>query len=218
MWGVTAGTSTVGAVVVPWRGMRRAGHTPETAPMSSSPPTSPIDPSLPLRAKGGDRQAFAQLVELCYPRSLRFALHMVGNREDAEEAVQDTFVRVYHHLGRFRDDGRFEPWLFRILANRCRTVLAKRRRHAEVIQYGDVPDHDAPTPVDGPDWMEEIHKVLATLPVEQREAFLLHHVEELAYEEIAAVTGVKLSALRMRVKRACDVLRVRLAEVRRDDR
>jgi len=185
--------------------------------MSSSLPSAPIDPSLPLRAKAGDRQAFAQLVELCYPRALRFALHMVGNREDAEEAVQDTFVRVYHHLGRFRDDGRFEPWLFRILANRCRTVLAKRRRHAEVIQYGDVPDHDAPTPVDGPDWMEEIHKVLATLPVGQREAFLLHHVEELAYEEIAAVTGVRLSALRMRVKRACDVLRVRLAEVRRDE-
>jgi RNA polymerase sigma-70 factor (ECF subfamily) len=151
-----------------------------------------------------------------YPRSLRFAYHMVGNREDAEEAVQDTFVRVFHHLGRFRDDARFEPWLFRILANRCRSLIEKRRRHQMVVQYGDVPDR-AGVESDGDerDWTAEIYKILATLPAEQREAFLLRHVEDLAYEDMAVVTGVGLSALRMRVKRACDALRARLTEVDR---
>lgn len=187
--------------------------------MSDTPAGSSIDPSLPLRAKAGDRQAFAQLVDVLYPRSLRFALHMVGNREDAEEAVQDTFVRVYHNLGRFRDDARFEPWLFRILANRCRSLLVKRKRHAVLIQYGDVPERAGAVSAgqDGKDWSEEIHRVLDTLPAEQREAFLLRHVEDMAYEDIAAVTGVGLSALRMRVKRACDVLRARLTEVMRDE-
>lgn len=186
--------------------------------MNDTPPGSSIDPTLPLRAKAGDRQAFAMLVDVLYPRSLRFALHMVGNREDAEEAVQDAFVRVWHNLGRFRDDARFEPWLFRILANRCRSLMEKRRRHAAVVQYGDVPERGGPIREnDDRDWTEEIYRVLATLPAEQREAFLLRHVEDMAYEDIAAVTGVGLSALRMRVKRACDVLRARLSEVIRDE-
>jgi RNA polymerase sigma-70 factor (ECF subfamily) len=60
--------------------------------------------------------------------------------------------------------------------------------------------------------------VLETLPAEQREAFLLRHVEDLSYEDISVVTGAGLSALRMRVKRACDTLRVRLAEVEQNER
>lgn len=198
-----------------WRGDVRKGY-PPTSLMSDTPPSSSIDPTLPLRAKAGDRQAFAMLVDVMYARSLRFALHMVGNREDAEEAVQDSFVRVYHNLDRFRDDARFEPWLFRILANRCRTLLEKRRRHAGVVQYGEVPERFGATEDEERDWTEEVYKVLDSLPAEQREAFLLRHVEDMPYEDIAAITGVGLSALRMRVKRACDALRARLTEVMRD--
>lgn len=203
---------------VPWRGGETRGYAPRTSLMTDTRPSSSIDPTLPLRAKAGDRQAFALLVDVMYPRSLRFALHMVGNREDAEEAVQDAFVRVYHHLGRFRDDARFEPWMFRILANRCRSLIEKRRRHQVVIQYGEVPDR-APATDNGDDrdWTEEVYRILATLPGEQREAFLLRHVEDMAYEDIAAVTGVGMSALRMRVKRACDALRARLTEVQGND-
>lgn len=153
------------------------------------------------------------LVDVMYPRSLRFALHMVGNREDAEEAVQDAFVRVYHNLGRFRDDARFEPWMFRILANRCRSLIEKRRRHSVLIQYGDVPDRIGAVEDEQRDWTEEVLRILETLPADQKEAFLLRHVEDMAYEDIAAVTGVGLSALRMRVKRACDTLRARLTEL-----
>lgn len=200
-----------------WRGGEQREYPPKTSLMNDSRPASSIDPTLPLRAKGGDRQAFAQLVDVMYSRSLRFALHMVGNREDAEEAVQDTFVRVHRNLDRFRDDARFEPWLFRILANRCRTVLERRKRHAVVIQYGDVPDRIGAVEEAERDWTEEVYKVLDTLPSEQREAFLLRHVEDMAYEDIAAITGVGLSALRMRVKRACDALRARLTEVMRDE-
>ncbi len=200
-----------------WRGGESREYPPKTSLMNDSRPASSIDPTLPLRAKGGDRQAFAQLVDVMYARSIRFALHMVGNREDAEEAVQDTFIRVHRNLDRFRDDARFEPWLFRILANRCRTVLEKRKRHSVVIQYGDVPDRIGAVEETERDWTEEVYKVLDTLPAEQREAFLLRHVEDMAYEDIAAITGVGMSALRMRVKRACDALRARLTEVMRDE-
>ena len=70
-------------------------------------------------AKGGDVRAFATLVDTYYARCLRFALHMLGNRDDAEEAVQDAFIRVYRALPGYEEREAFEPWLFRILANRC---------------------------------------------------------------------------------------------------
>ena len=77
-------------------------------------------------ARSGDVRAFASLVDTYYTRCLRFALHMLSSRGDAEEAVQDTFVRVYRALASYREEEAFEPWLFRILANRCRTAGADR--------------------------------------------------------------------------------------------
>jgi RNA polymerase sigma-70 factor, ECF subfamily len=133
---------------------------------------------------------------------------MLFDRFDAEEAVQDTFVRVYRALPRFREDASFEAWLFRILANRCRTAAVRARRHADFVHYGDVPErpngvnHDVAIA-----WREEIELALAGLPVEQREAFLMRHVEDLSYDDMSRVTGEGISALKMRVKRACDTLR-----------
>lgn len=175
-----------------------------------------IDPAVPLRARAGDEKAFIEIVEYYYPRCLRFARNMLGSDQDAEEAVQDAFVRVFDSFPRFREDARFDPWLFRILANRCRTIHARSRRHQSLIEYGDLPVSAAAAPEEeefGADWAEEVRVILETLPVEQKEAFLLRHVEDLSYEDIAAVTGVGLSALRMRVKRACDTLRARLTKV-----
>ncbi|HYW33098.1 MAG TPA: RNA polymerase sigma factor [Gemmatimonas sp.] len=176
-----------------------------------------IDPEIPRRARAGDRRAFAALVEYLYPRGLRFAMQMLGNVQDAEEALQDSFVRVHAHLAGFRDDARFEPWFFRILANRCRTLGAKRQRHHALIEYGELPIDAAaesdPRSEWTAEWTAEVHRALDTLPAEQREAFLLRHVEGMEYEDMAIVTGAGLSTLRMRVKRACDGLRLRLKEV-----
>lgn len=171
------------------------------------------DPTLLARARAGDRVAFATLVDGYYPRALRFATQLLGDAHDAEEAVQDCWVRVHDALPRFIADAPFDPWFFRILANRCRSAQAKRGRFRAVIEVGNLPA-DAATPaatiVD--EWSGEVRRALARLPAEQREAFLLRHVEELEYEEIVAATGVGLSAVRMRVKRACDALRTMLDE------
>lgn len=169
-----------------------------------------------LQARQGDRASFARLVEHYYPRALRFALQMLKRREDAEEAVQDTFLRVHDHLARFREDAPFDPWFFRILGNRCRTHLARRKRREDTFDYGDLPydvaDEKAiEEPIDE-GFARDVHRALATLPAEQREAFLLRHVNDMDYEEMTIVTGAKGSTLRMRVKRAIDTLRVRLRE------
>ena len=164
-------------------------------------------------ARSGDVRAFATLVETYYARCLRFALHMLANRDDAEEAVQDAFIRVHRALPRYEEREAFEPWLFRILANRCRTAGGRARRHADVVEYGDVPERPG---TDGADdafaWREAIQGALAALPREQREAFLMRHVEDLSYEDMSAATGARVSALKMRVKRACDTLRGLLSE------
>lgn len=165
-------------------------------------------------ARAGDVRAFATLVDMYYARCLRFALHMLSSRSDAEEAVQDTFVRVYRALATYREQDAFEPWLFRILGNRCRTAGAKERRHAEVMEYGELPERaGAPAHDTEIAWREEIEQALRALPVEQREAFLMRHVEGMSYEDMSTATGAGLSALKMRVKRACDALRARLTEV-----
>ncbi len=165
-------------------------------------------------ARGGDVRAFAALVDMYYARCLRFALHMLANRSDAEEAVQDTFVRLYRALPSYREQDTFEPWLFRILGNRCRSAGARERRHADFLEYGDVPERATTALHDGEiAWREEIELALRALPVEQREAFLMRHVEGMSYEDMSLATGAGLSALKMRVKRACDALRLRLTEV-----
>jgi RNA polymerase sigma-70 factor (ECF subfamily) len=167
-------------------------------------------------ARSGDVRAFATVVDMYYARALRFAMHMLASRADAEETVQDTFVRLYRAFPTYREEYAFEPWLFRILANRCRTAGARARRHAQLVEYGEVPDvPGGPQHGDSAAWRDEIRVALGMLPVEQREAFLMRHVEAMSYEDMSVATGAGVSALKMRVKRACDALRLRLTEVDR---
>lgn len=172
------------------------------------------DGDLVRRVLAGEVEAYAALVDRYQPRCARFAMHMLGDPSDAEEAVQEAFVRAYRALARCRQPDRFGAWLLRILANRCRTARSRRaRRELVVVRDGDAVERAAvPHPEQRSAWREEIAAALARLPAEQREAFLLKHVEELGYEEMAEVTGAGVSALKMRVKRACERLRELLEE------
>ena len=186
-----------------------------TAPSAEAPDSGSAAARslLVAAAQRGDVRAFAELVDAYYARCLRFAMHMLANRGDAEEAVQDTFVRVYRALPGYEERESFEPWLFRILANRCRSAGARERRRSEVLEFGEVPERASDRRHDEAiAWREEIALALASLPPEQREAFLMRHVEDLTYDDMAVATGAGISALKMRVKRACDALRLRLTE------
>ena len=173
------------------------------------------DAALIGRVLEGDVQAYGVLVARYRDRYARYAVHMLGNREDAEEVLQDSFVRAYRSLARCADRERFGAWLFRILANRCRTAGGRRGRHERVLVHDDaalVAAAEGPV-AERAAWREEIVRALARLDSDQREAFLMKHVEELSYEEMTEITGVGISALKMRVKRACDRMREMLQEV-----
>jgi len=167
------------------------------------------------RVLRGDVDAYGVLVGRYRDRYARYAFHMLGNREDAEEALQDAFTRAYRSLSRCEEPERFGAWLFRILVNRCRTLGARRGRRARtfVVDEGAILDAAEEHPADRAAWREEIDRALQQLRAEQREAFLLKYVEDMGYDEMSQQTGVGVSALKMRVMRACDRLRELLSEV-----
>jgi RNA polymerase sigma-70 factor (ECF subfamily) len=175
----------------------------------------PPDQDLIRSVLAGDTEAYAGLVRRYRDRFGRFAIRMLGDRDDAEEALQDAFVRAYRSLARCEHPERFDIWFYRILANRCRTAGGRRGRREqtfvrdEVALVRAVVEH----PAEQLAWREELDRALSALDADQREAFLLKYVEELSYEEMVPLTGAGISALKMRVKRACDRLRGLLQEV-----
>ena len=184
---------------------------PEVSPASAP---SPSDAELVQRVRQGDRDAYAPLMVRYRLRFGRYAFHLLGNESDAEEALQEAFFRAYRALQRCREPERFGAWLFSIVVNCCRTAAVRRSRQAALqVSLDRAEPAGLAQPVESAISQEEIHRALAALVPEQREAFLLKYVEELSYEEMAELTGVGVSALKMRVKRACDRLRELLREV-----
>ena len=174
------------------------------------------DSLLVTRAQAGDVAAFEALVDRHYGDCLRYAVRMLGERADAEEAVQDTFVRAFRSIRRYDDRAPLRAWLLRILVNRCRSAIARRSRRARLLLERPLLPEPEPGGEGAEGVREEVERGLARLPPEQREAFLLKHVEELSYEEMSTLTGVGVSALKMRVKRASERLREILKEVAYD--
>src|SRR5436305_13600665 len=89
------------------------------------------------RVLNGDVDAFAGLVDRYYARCARFAIRMLGNRDDAEDALQATFLRAYRALGKYQERDKFSAWLYRILTNQCRSVAVRRAHRERVFVHED---------------------------------------------------------------------------------
>ena len=174
----------------------------------------PSDAEVVARVLGGDREAFGLIVRRYESGLLRFATRVLGGRDAAADAVAESLVRAYRHLASCRDPTRLRTWLYRIVANRCKSHLARRAT-------GDVSLDDVPPiadPADNEAALERVQQLavveqaLATLSPEKREAFVLKHVEGMSYQEMAAVTGERIPTLKMRVHRAREALLKALEE------
>ena len=178
--------------------------------------TDPTDAALVRSVLDGDQAAFARLVERYRDQHIRFALRMLGgNRADAEEALQSAWMRAYRALDRCAEPARFGAWLYHIVVNECRSKGTQRgRRERWFVDDAEAIARRATSPdVDRRVLRDEIEQALARLEPTYREAFVLKYVEELSYEEMSEITGVGVSALKMRVKRACEKLRAHLEGV-----
>jgi RNA polymerase sigma-70 factor (ECF subfamily) len=178
------------------------------------------DAELVTRTRNGDPDAFGQLVAKYYDACWRFAYSMLGERADAEDVIQETFLRAYLALARYDERDQFRGWLFRILTNQCRNALTSRGRRGRRFIQDEVAIEGAAAPPEGPP--AGIHdvalsKALAQLDPAQREALILKYAEGLEYTEMSAMTGVGESALKMRVKRGSERLRGLLGQEPSDD-
>ncbi len=171
------------------------------------------DAELVVRTRTGDPDAFGTLVSRYFDACWRFAYHMLGERADAEDAVQESFLRAYLAIARYDERDQFRAWLFRILTNQCRNALTSRGRRTRRFVQDDIALETAPAAPPGPaPGVEDVAliRALAQLEPTQREALLLKYAEGLEYAEMSALTGAGESALKMRVKRGSERLRALL--------
>jgi len=164
------------------------------------------------RVMAGDRDAYALLVGRYSDPLYRHALGMTGSPDVAEDILQASFIKAYHHIGEVR--GRFDAWLFRIVANGCKDWLKNIRRTHLSYEEDDQPSGYA-TPdedLERTQLRDDLDRALAALAPSLREAFIMKHVEGRSYEEMADLLGTTVGALKMRVHRAREALQALLEE------
>lgn len=173
------------------------------------------DAELVQGSLAGSDGAFGELVRRYQDLLYRHAERMTGRPDEAEDVVQASFIKAHRRLASCRDPERVGAWLFRICANACKDHLKLRR--TDGVALDEVPGLAGES--DGPDralarsdLRREIEAALRRLADEQREAFLMKHVEGLSYEEMAEILEASVPALKMRVHRAREELRVLLED------
>lgn len=176
------------------------------------------DDALARDAANGNVAAFNQLVDRHAAAALRFASRMLGSHDDAEEVTQDAWMRAYRALPRYDPSTVFRTWLYAILVNRCRSALMARVNRERLVTHDDAALRAAATEseADTVGLRLALQQAVGRLPTDLREAFLLKHVEQLEYTDMVTITGASVSALKMRVQRACHQLRAELREYHHD--
>lgn len=159
------------------------------------------------RAKQGDVHAFEILVRENEREVLRTAHLLLGNLQDAEDAAQETFLRLHKYLGRFRDGLALRPWLYRVTVNACRDAHRKRVRHA-AQSLETVPERELEA-AGRPDRTAEAEEEwglmmqgLQSLPEKERAAFVLRDIEGLSTKDVARTLGSTQLTVRSQISRA----------------
>jgi RNA polymerase sigma-70 factor (ECF subfamily) len=175
---------------------------------------------LVVAARAGDQQAFESLVRATYAETYTLAYRLTGDEEDARDVVQESYLRAYRGLRRFRGDAQFSTWLYRITANCASTHLGRRakHRHEELADDAPVvdsnPDVDPAARSDANATRDRLTAALRGLPPRLRAVVVLRDVYDLPHEAIAAELGISESAAKVRLHRARKKLRENLFPLR----
>ena len=171
------------------------------------------------RARSGDSDAFRLLVEQHSRAIFRLAFRMTGNEQDAEDVVQETFLRAYKQLDRYEARSSFSTWLYRIASNYSLDLMRMRNRHESRRERGtDEENRDIlqsiPLDTPGPDRLmygeevkEKVNAAMNELSAQERTAFVLRHFEGLSIEEIGEALGTGANATKHSIFRAVQKLR-----------
>ncbi len=168
------------------------------------------------RTLDGDTEAFAGVVRRHGSGLVAMCARVLRNRHLGEELAQEALARAYSSLGSWRGTGRFRHWLYRIATNCCRDYFkagARAERPAELDGDELVTARDPEREMAARQLAAALESEVARLPPAYRESFVLFHAENMAYDEIHAITGVSVSALKVRVHRARLMLRRALGDL-----
>jgi RNA polymerase sigma-70 factor (ECF subfamily) len=188
------------------------------------------DIALVQRAKDGEEAAFTELLERHQGRVYHHALRLMGNAQDAEEVLQDTFLKVFRNLDRFEERSRFSTWIYRIATNEALMRLRRSRRKREVSLeerlerdgeewHGDEVRDFARTALDhvaDAEIRTALDRTLAELPEEYRVVFTMRDLDGLSNAEVAEVLDISVPAVKSRLHRSRLYLRNRLSRIFRD--
>ena len=174
----------------------------------------------------GDRTAFDALVLKHKDKLFNLCYWFLGDRQEANDSAQDTFIKVYRSLKKFRFESAFSTWLYRIAANTCKNRLrSSEYRHKKKMVWLDNPGkiengqyaaeiHDeTPSPMvelEKKERMMLIQKAIASLPADQSTVVVLRDIEGLSYEEVSNITGLNFGTVKSRLSRARQQLRKKL--------
>ena len=193
--------------------------------MRSNPPMPDDVGELVAAAREGDQRAFEELVKATYADTYTLAYRLLGDEEDARDVVQESYMRAYRGLKRFRGDAQFSTWLYRITANCANTHLSKRRRHAHDELPDDAqayladsnPERDPQASLNASSLRDRLTYALDDLPPKLRAVVVLRDVYDLPHEAIASELGISETAAKVRLHRARRKLREAVFPARDDE-
>lgn len=177
------------------------------------------------RCKKGNREAFNKLVEKYQSQVINIAYSMLSDKEDAYDAAQEVFIRVYKNIDSFQEKSSFTTWLYRITSNICSDILRKRQRNTNVVSisqiYDDSKDADlrdeGPQPEEVAEMTERqraVRDAISELNSDYKAVITLCDIEGMSYDEISKVLGVPAGTVKSRINRARNSLRKILSEKR----
>jgi RNA polymerase sigma-70 factor (ECF subfamily) len=166
-----------------------------SAALSLPSPVSPIaaneeDRRLAAACAAGESGVFERLYRAHGERMKSIAYNHLGNVSDAEDAVQETFLKIHRAAGTYSGEAAFSTWVYRILVNTCYDILRKRKRRSEESPVDDLLFADRPAPAVDDAKRITLRKLLAGLPEQRRSVFTLFEIEGLSHAEIAGILGI----------------------------
>lgn len=167
------------------------------------------DPTAIINCQAGDREAFRHLVERYQDQAIGHAMAILGDRADAEDALQEAFLDAFHAMQRFDIGRRFYPWFYVILRNCCFKFAAGRKKHE--ARLSERTEILATTPGLRPEEIMLLERKMFELKPEERELITLRHLDGLSYEELAERLEVPLGTIMSRLYHARKRLRDKLA-------
>jgi RNA polymerase sigma-70 factor (ECF subfamily) len=166
------------------------------------------------KVREGDAEAFRMLVTRYRQLYGRYAVALTGDADTAADAMQESFIRAWKSLDACQDPDRFGAWFFRILTNQCHTARSRRRDTDDVDAIEIAGRERTDESLERAELAQALRSAMGRLTSEQREAFVLKHVDGRSYEEMAELLGTGVDALKMRVHRAREALRSMMGAMR----